>query len=370
MNNKIKMFTLALLLMVTPLWTMAEDDHGAEDNEEQSEGIELSPSQTKLADIKVTTLEARPTTYQVYAPGEVLANAYTSYLVSARVDSVVIQRHASLGDHVTQGQPLVTLFSETVAEAQAAFRVADAEYVRVKKLGRKAVGEKRFILAQNDFEVSHSRLLAYGLSEQAIKNISIKKRKIGEYTLVAAANGAILSDDFRQGQRIEAGEPLMDIACEKQLWIEARLAPNAKINVATGTRANVKIAGVFFIAEVIQESRTIDKITRTRVVRLRIDNTDHKLHPGQYADVYFSFTTDELVLAVPETALMRGSDGDWLVFIEEEDGHYVPHEVERGRALGELREISGITSGLSVVMEGAFFLASEQAKSGFDPHNH
>ena len=349
----------------------AQDDHAGHGHEaEEEDGVKLSQNQLDLAGIKVGQLLKRPSSYQVYAPGEVLANGYTSYLVTAQVDSVVLHRNASLGDQIKPGQELITLFSAEVAEAQAAFRIAASEYQRVKKLGRKAVGDKRFILAQNDFEVSYGRLVAFGLSPQAIKNTNVSTRPIGEYILVARDKGAILTDDFRQGQRVEAGEPLMEIACEQELWIEARLTPNARITVPAGTMAQAVIAGESFSAEVIQESHTIDEITRTRVVRLRVNNEEHKLHPGQYADIYFTFTDKEEVLTVPETALIRGPDGDWLVFIEEEPGHYKGQEVELGRTFGEYREISGVSHGSMVVMEGAFFVASEQAKAGFDPHNH
>lgn len=373
MKDIVKKISFIALLLCMPLSVMAEDGHGHGHGGEEAEeegGVELSATQTSLAGIKVAILEPRPMTFQVYAPGEVLANGYTSYLVSSRVDSVVLQRHTSLGAYVEPGQPLVTLFSDTVAEAQAAFRVADAEYKRVQKLGRKTVGEKRFILAKNDFEVSHGRLLAFGLSEQAIRDTNKNKTQTGEYTLTASVQGVVLSDDFRQGQRVEAGDPLMELACEDELWIEARLAPNAKVVVPAGTMAQAKIAGETFPAKVIQEAHTIDEVTRTRIVRLVVNNEEHKLHPGQYADVYFSFSTDEEVLAVPETALMRGGDGDWVVFVEEEPGHFMPHEVDLGRSLGAFREISGVPDGSRIVMEGAFFVASEIAKSGFDPHDH
>ena len=371
MKNIVKIMALTALLTTAPFAVMAEDGHGhGSEKAEESSAVELSTNQLKLAEIEVATLTARPMIYQVYAPGEVLANGYTSYLVSARVDSLVLQRTASLGDHVNKGQALVTLFSETVAEAQAIYRIASAEYARVKELGRQSVGEKRFIQAQNDFEMSYSKLRAFGLSEKAIQSTGNKKTMLGEYALTAKISGVILSDDFRQGQRVEAGGALMEIANESELWIEARLAPNARINVSAGTKATATIAGESFIANVIQEAHTIDEVTRTRVVRLAVNNDEHKLHPGQYADVYFNFTTKEQVLAVPETALMRGGDGDWVVYVEEEAGHFIPHEVEIGRSLGTFREISGIPSGLSVVIKGAFFVASEQAKSGFDPHDH
>ena len=105
-------------------------------------------------------------------------------------------------------------------------------------------------------------------------------------------------------------------------------------------------------------------------MRLLVDNSEHRLHPGQFAEVFFRFRTAEPVMAVPESALMRGADGDWMVYVEDHPGEFLPVEVELGRALGSLREISGVEPGSRVVTEGAFFVASEIAKGGFDPHNH
>jgi len=44
--------------------------------------------------------------------------------------------------------------------------------------------------------------------------------------------------------------------------------------------------------------------------------------------------------------------------------------VELGQPLGDHRQIIGITPNTRVVTKGAFFVASEIAKGGFDPHNH
>jgi len=348
-----------------------DDGHGhATEESEESAGVSLSEQQTTLANIKVEVLSARAMDYQVYAPGEILANGYTSYLVSPRVDSVVLRRHVALGDHVEKGQRLVTLFSESVAEAQATYRVSSAEWQRVKKLGRKAMGDNRFISAQSAYEAAYGRLLAFGLSETAIQALGKKSQALGEYTLTAANSGSVQSDDFNQGQRVESGEALMELSDEQELWVKALLAPNIQLDLPAGTLAQVKVGKEWFTAKVIQEAHTIDPQTRTRVVRLQINNDSHRLHPGQFADVYFAFDTAEAVLAVPESALMRSSDGDWTVFIEVEPGEFKAQEVELGRTLGKWREISGVESGSRVVMEGAFFVASQIAKGGFDAHNH
>lgn len=331
----------------------------------------LTQAQMKLAGIRVEALVAKPVDYQLYAPGEILSNGYTSYRVSPRVASVVLRRHVALGAHVKKGQALVTLFSESVAQAQATYLTAWPEWQRMQELGRKAVGEQRYVSAKAAFEAARATLLAFGLSAADLESLaSQQSRGLGEYTLRADINGAVLADDFEQGQRIEAGAPLITLADEKQLWVEAHLPANLSLTLGAGTKAEVVVGDVRVKAIVSQEAHTIDPVTRTRIVRLLVDNAEHRLHPGQFAEVFFRFKTKEAVLAVPDSALMRGADGDWAVFVEDHPGEFLPVEVDLGRAFGQLREITGVKPGSRVVTEGAFFVASEIAKGGFDPHNH
>ncbi len=346
-----------------------EQGHG-HSADEKSQSTELSPQQMKLADIKVTTLKAQVMDYQIYSPGELKANGYTSYLVSPRVDSVVLRRHVALGEHVEEGQALVTLFSESMVDAQAAYLIALPEWLRVKKLGKKAVGAKRYVTAQTDYKAAHGRLIALGLTDAALKALVKDDATLGEYVLYAAIAGAVLSDDFHQGQRIGAGEELIELANESQLWVDASLPANVHLSLPAGTKALVKVGHDSVAAMVIQEAHTIDRETRTRIVRLIIDNPDDHLHAGTFADVFFSFKTDEPVLAVPESALIRSSDGDWTIFVEAKPGHFKAEEVTLGQSLGKWRAITGVAAGTRLVSEGAFFVASQIAKGGFDPHNH
>jgi RND family efflux transporter MFP subunit len=389
MNKQIKLITLAVLFCgITTITTATfanvqsseknekhveekDDGHGheAKNEEEEGAGVKLSKGQLTLAEINITVLEPQTMAYSIYAQGEIKANDYTSYLVSPRVDSVILKRHVALGDHVEINQPLVTLFSESMAEAQASYRLADSEWKRVQKLGRKAVGEKRFIEAQTDFEADLGRLYAFGLSTDAIISLTTNTKKLGQYTLNAETSGAVLSDNFRQGQRIESGGTLFELADEDTLWVEARLAPSMELDLPENSKAQVNVGNNTYIATITQKAHTIDPVTRTRIIRLQVQNVGHKLHPGLFADVYFAFETDKKVLTVPEEALMRGSDGDWMVFVEE-NGEFKGVEVELGRQLGKSREIFGLPSGTKVVTTGAFYVAAEIAKGSFDAHNH
>lgn len=339
--------------------------------EDHEEGISLSTEQINVAGIEVDAVFPKKHLNTVYAPGEVKANGYKSYIVSPRTDSVVINRHASLGDHVKSGQKLVTLFSETMAQTQADFLIASSNWKRANKLGKDNVSERTLVEAENTYKGVYGKLVAFGLTKQAIEKIAQQdSATFGQYALISEREGVVLQDDFMQGQRIESGEPIMLLADESELWIEANIPPNKELNLGLGSLALIDLNGVKYEAKVIQEAHTIDPVTRTRTVRLSVTNTEHKLHSGMFVKVYFQFESNSEVIAVPEEALIRSSDGDWTVFIEDHPNEFKAVEVTTGRSFGEYREVFGLESGTKVVTRGAFFVASEIAKGGFDPHNH
>ncbi len=351
-----------------------QPSHG--DHAQESENISLSAESMALVNIAVNTLTAKTYQKSIYAPGEIKANGYTSYVVSARTESVVLKRHAILGQHISKGQALVTLFSESVAKAQATYRVAYTEWQRNKKLDKNTISDSRLLRSETNYIEAYSKLEAFGLTEQAInKIVENSSSSLGEYTLIAQRSGAVLSDNFAQGKRVSAGDEIMLLADESELWVEARISPNKQLSLPVGTEALLTLGTAAlgketFTAKVIQEAHTIDPITRTRIIRLSVKNENDRLHPGMFVDVNFLFKTEQPVLAVAETALIRSSDGDWTVFVEQHPGEFRAVEVELGQFLGIYREIIGLAENTRVVTQGAFFVASELAKGGFDPHNH
>jgi len=347
-------------------------------DEHDEQAISLSSKQIDLAEIEISTVNEQVMNLSLYAPGEVKANGYTSYYVSPRVESIILQRHVKLGDDVESGQPLVTLFSESVAQAQATYRIAYADWQRVKNLSSDVVSNKSKLSAQTKFIAATSQLKAYGLSTQAI-DVIVKDSSsaLGEYTLNALRSGAVLSDDFHQGQRIDAGETMMVLADESQLWVEAKLPASEKSSLPKGTLANLSIGKESYQAKVIQTAHNIDSITRTRIVRLLVNNNQDQLHPGMFVDVSFLLKTQNPVMVVPQSALTRSPDGDWQVFVAN-NNTFTAVEVDLGAILQHVQstklepwqEVIGLTPGIKIVTRGAFFIASQAAKSGFDIHNH
>jgi len=176
-------------------------EHGNRESQHQENGaVHLKPEQIKAANIIVEPLSLAEISITVRAPGEIKLNAYRTIKVSPRINAQVIKRHAYLGDEVKQGQTLVTLSSVEMAEAQGLLLLADKEWKRVKKLGRKVVSGRRYITAKVDYEKAYANAKAYGMNETEINALLRQKRSAdGSFKLAAQQAGRILHDKFIVG---------------------------------------------------------------------------------------------------------------------------------------------------------------------------
>ena len=348
-------------------------DHGgaSEDAHEEEAGLALTAEQRNMLNLQVITLQPEENaTRTLTVPAEITSNQYRTWVVPVRIDSQVQSRSATLGQHLKKGEPIATLFSPAMAQLQSDLQVAADAWRRVNNLGRRTVGNQRYLDAQGQYQSLRARARGYGLDDDAIAAIEAGKSEKGIYTLTAPDDGLVLEDAFQQGQWLTAGSSLVTLVDESELWAEAALPPSPGLQIATGTPARVIVGDTTVDGQVIQSGHRLNPVTRTLSVRVAIPNAGHLLHPGMFADVTLSLAAPENALTVPEEALTRGPDGDWQLFVEEEPGHYKPVEIQLNGQLANRRIVTGMEPGTRVVTRGAFFLASEMAKSGFDIHNH
>lgn len=351
-----------------------EEAHQDEPGHEEENPVHLNGEQRRSAGILVETLILRPIPSEIEAPGEIRLNAYATSQVTPRIEAQVVQRHARLGTPVSAGQPLVTLSSVAMAEAQGAVLVAANEWQRVKKLGKKVISERRYLEARVAFQQARSKLLAYGMTAgqaDRLANGNAISQANGLFTLLSPQDGTVIRDNFIIGQMAEPGQLLFEITDESRLWVEARVNPQAVSHLNIGAPARTLAGGEWITGKVIQVHHALDETTRTLAVRLEIPNPEDRLHPGQFVTARIQTAeSGETALTLPLDAVLRSPDGDWQVFVEEEPGEFAPKEVELIRQLPGLAVIEGLAPGTRVVTQGAFFVQSELAKSGFEVHNH
>jgi len=349
-----------------------EQGHESGPENDKAGTVHLTPMQLQEAGIVVAALALTETARFIDAPGEIQLNAYRTIEVTPRISAQVISRHARLGDEVELDQALVTLSSVEMAEAQGQLLLADKEWQRVKKLGSKVVSERRYLIAKVEYEKSYANALAYGMNKADIDALLAQKRRAdGSFTLVAQQAGRILHDKFIAGERVEAGYKLMTISDERVLWVEARVTPTVAERIELGSPAQVLLDGQQLAAKVVQLHHILDETTRTYAVRLEVDNANDRLHAGMFVTTRIATRDRVRALQLPEAAVLRSADGDWQIMVEQDEpGEFKAMEVRLVTVSDGKAIIEGIQPGTRVVTQGAFFVQSELAKSGFEIHNH
>jgi len=353
----------------------SKESHDDQAGEHDEEGVtKLSAEQIQAAGIVVKQIQLKTIRSVIKAPGEVRFNSYKTASITPRISAQVIDRHVMLGEVVKKGQPVITLSSVEMAEAQGDLLVVDREWKRVKKLGKKVVSERRYTEAKVKWELSKARVKAYGMTTKQIESLIASEdfsRANGRFELVATSDGTVLKENYILGQLAEPGQELIRITDEASLWVVANVSPALAHDIKVGNSASVTFNARVFPAKVAQINHSLDEITRTTGIRLLVENKNDALHPGLFVNTQIETSNHTKALAVPEAAVLRSPDGDWLVLVEQDEaGEFKGVEIKLLRVSDGKAIIEGIKPGTSVVVEGAFFVQSELAKSGFEIHNH
>lgn len=364
--NILKFGVICLFLALTTTLALAEEGHTEEAHEERG-ALVLSGDEREAAGIVVDTVAQRILSETLRVPAEVVINAYRSARVTPRIQAQLMTRHVQLGDHVEIGQPLVTLSSVAMAEAQGNLIVTDQEWRRVKSLGRKVVGERRYTGAQVARQQAFAKVLAYGMQEEQANELlksGNASKAIGEFDLLSPLAGTILQDSFINGELIEPGRVLFDISNESVLWVEAQVSPSSLSIIEVGARARVSTNGTDWIdGTVIQIHHRLNETTRTQGVRIAVENAADLLHPGQFAEAEITTGAGLPKLVVPSDSLTL-IKGVLAVFKLENGREFHVEAVETGPTIGDWTVITaGLEPGDEIALQGVFHLKSLLLKS-------
>ena len=358
-----------------------EAGHGHEGEENL---LELTSQQR--AQIGLSVEKAGPGTIvkELLLPGEVRLNEERSALVALKASGRIVRIEASLGDSVRAGETLALLESDQLADAQAEY----LERLRSRDLSKKTfqrketlksehvAGEAEWMEAEaaykngeNLLEASRRRLLLLGLSSAEIAALSQQPpSKMGLYFLKAPIGGRVVGREITLGDNLEAGTTVFTLADTSLLWVDLSLTPDLQGFVKEGDEAwiegedgNREKCRIFLI------SPTLDPSTRTLTLRLELKNPKGFWKPGSYVSGSLRSGERAVPLLVPRSSVQI-LEGNPVVFVPEGHGFHA-HPVVLGERDGEHVEIlSGIASGTSVVVRGAFELKAAAVTSSLGSH--
>lgn len=363
-------------------WVLAASLTGMAPLTHAEELVTLTPTQQGRAGVMVRPVLTRSFGDQVPVAGTVVRAPGRTVQVKLAVAGQVAERAVAPGDRVHRGQPLFTVESHEVHEMQADLRRAERELelartrldngrqlYRLDGISRLELEEREQVVmgAELAFERHRDHLRQLGVGSDQIAAILDGQARLGSLTVPAPADGTVLELPVAGREWFEAYQTLAVVGDPGALEIELQMQPSEASLVARGDVLDFAPVGrprQAGRAEVITAIPTIDPVTRTVMARARIVEPGGSLYPGVYVQGMLVHGESRQSPSVPEKALIRIGDGDY-VFVQRDETTFEARRVELGQ-VGETRyEVtSGLAEGEQVVVDGVFFLKSTLLQGG------
>lgn len=343
--------------------------------------VQLSPYRVVLAGAQTSNVDYQALTKEITAVGFVEFNERGQRTVSARVAGRIEKLYANeTGQMVKSGDPLALLYSPDLL-------VTVQNLVDAKRAGN-----------QDLLRSARSRLELLGIDDAQIDEILQSKTPGTNLTIRSPISGHVISKYVREGQYVEEGTPLYDLADLSTVWIQAQIYEDdlAFLPQSVGHDEHNSTNGM----EVTAQTRAfptedfkgklafiyphIDEATRTVTVRFELDNPDNKLRPGSTATVFLKVKPDTLplfknikennetaemlkegrILAVPESSVID-TGNQKIVYREASSGVYEGTLVTLGPRMttadgqSYFPVLGGLRHGDRVVASGSFLVDAE-----------
>lgn len=318
--------------------------------------VKVSAQKRQLIGARTAPVEKAPLVREIRAVGRVTYDETRLRNVFTKVSGWVERLYANTtGQLVKEGEPLLSIYSpELVSSAQ--------EYLlalrgREQLAGSPAASDS----AERLVTSARRRLQLFGITAQQIRALNESGEAPTTMTLDAPISGSIITRNVTQGDRIEPGTKLLDIAELSHVWVLADIYEYELPFVQVGQVATMTLSylpGRTFEGRITFIYPTLSEATRTVKVRLEFANPDLALKPEMYAQVEIHADLG-LRLSVPESAVISTGTRD-LAFVDRGDGYLEPRELKLGLRLPDRFEVlSGVVEGEKVLISGNFLVDSE-----------
>ena len=321
--------------------------------------VRLTPKRLQLIGVRTQRVESRPCSRTLRVPAKVEVDQDGLSAISLKttgwVDELFVRSEGAL---VTAGQPLFTLYSPELFEAQRKYIVASALLAQARAAG----GGEQEAAKRQQVDATRARLALWDMTDEQVRALEQPGAEpLATTPILARSGGVVLKRDVLQGARVEPGEPLFELADLAHVWVVGAIDQADLPRVALGAAVAIELPsepGRTFAGTVDYVYPTLDERTRTARARIVIDNAEGAFRPGMYATLSIAIDLGTQLVIDGQSVLDTGLRQ--LVFVELAPGEFEPREVELGaRFEGSALVLSGLEEGERVVTSGTFLIDSE-----------
>lgn len=318
--------------------------------------VTIEPQRLQLTDLRTAKVQRRTLASNLRLAAYVTSDETRTSQIHLRTSGWVRNLFVDqTGQYVKAGQPIMTIYSPDLAQAQQDLIVA-------RKAAQKTSADSDLIYMRAQLlTAARQRLRLLGLSDQDIQAAENSDSAGSDLTLRSPVAGYVLEKSVVAGQYVSADQNLLTIADLSKVWVLAEVYEQDLPSIVVGQKAEMSVAaapGETFAGTVTFIYPSVSPTSRTLKVRLEFANPSLWLRPGMYAQVRLMHE-GEAVLAVPNEAVMDGGETRYA-FVVHNGKHFEPRLLKLGNSDGEWTEVfSGVSEGEEVVTSANFLIDSE-----------
>lgn len=330
---------------------------GSGNEEIDPAAIQMSKEAVALANVQTTVISRQNPVKDVQLYGTIqaderLSQSQTSH-VSGRIEKLFIN---FTGESVRQGQTIATIYSPELLSAQQELLEA-AKMQSTQPALVQAAREKLRL-----WKLTDGQIAAIEKSGNVSALVDIK----------ANTSGIVSNKKVNQGDYINQGSVLFDIANLSQVWamFDAYEVDLPFLKVGDKIDFTLQAApGKTFSGRISFIDPILDKTTRTAKVRVETANPNLQLKPEMYANAIIKAPLKQFSdnIVIPKSAVLWTGKRS-IVYVKQpntESPAFMLHEVELGPSLGDSYVvISGLNDGDEIVTNGAFSIDASAQLEG------
>jgi cobalt-zinc-cadmium efflux system membrane fusion protein len=339
--------------------------------------VTLAPGQ--LNAIKIGTVGSHAFPIEIEAVGNIDYDEDLSVQVFSPYQGKIISAYANLGDDVRKGQPLYTIDSPDLMQAESTLIAAAAanvlysnELVRAKALYQtNGVAQRELEQATSDeqtaegaYKAAHDTVDVFGKTEDEIRRIEIS-RKIDPVLVVASpVNGRITARCAQPGLLVQPGgvPAPYSVADLSTKWMVANVAESDSTLIQVGQPVQGKLLAYpdqVFAGKVSQLGTSLDPNVHRVMLRCEIADPTNQLRPNMLATFKITVKDPIVSLAIPTSGLDRNSDGTYEAWVTTDRHIFAQRRVKIGlEDDGQYQVLDGLNAGETVVTSGSVFISN------------
>jgi Cu(I)/Ag(I) efflux system membrane fusion protein len=319
--------------------------------------VTISPRQRVLANVATSMVVKQSLIKEIATVGRFDVDEQRLARVAAWVGGRVEILHVNFtGAEIRQGQPLLEMYSPALIQTMEEY-LTTLDQPQSGGSGSGILAETRGRLREG----ARERLLLLGITEDQIEELERTRSGPRTTTILAPATGTVLRKMVQEGQYVQQGQTLFDIADLTTMWMYAEVYEYELPFLELGQEVQITTEshpGRTFVGYVRFIDPFVNSKTRSVAIRVHFSNRDGSLRPELFGRaVVESSLGSELV--IPASAVVNTGRRQ-VVWEEIEPHRFTPRHVVLAHRVGDWYQVlEGLESGAMLASSGGFLLDSE-----------